>query len=339
MRLLFPFLVVSITTHSWPSAIFQMALEQPQQYAAAVQAHHAAIAGFGSTFLLMIFLEFIFEEREISWLSWVEGLFARVGRIGSLSTIVALAALVMASFLLPNAVTVLRAGIFGVCTFLAVGAAGKYFERAQSSQADVVAAPGPPAGGRGAPVASVSGRGALLLFIRLEILDASFSFDGVIGAFAISSNILIIMFGLGIGALFVRALTVFLVREGTLNNYVYLEHGAHYAIGALAILLGASVVPSLSGFMTGLPGEIVTGLAGVAIIALAFVLSVLERRRQLRAPAGAEQLPTVGLSTTDSDPAPPSAAGLPALPSPREHTHADVVIPVAEATGAEPTEP
>src|SRR3546814_8220417 len=42
-------------------------------------------------------------------------------------------------------------------------------------------------------------------FLYLEVLDASFSFDGVIGAFALSNNLFIIAIGLGIGALFVRS--------------------------------------------------------------------------------------------------------------------------------------
>jgi hypothetical protein len=274
MRLLFPFLVVAITTHDRLSAILTMAVEQPDQYAAAVQAHHPAIASFGGAFLFMIFLEFIVEQSEISWLSGVRRALAWGGWIGSLCVIVAL---VTATFLLP-VTTAARAGTFGVCTFLAVAAVGGYFQRAHGSQTDG----DPAAAGHGAPVASVVGWAAFLLFIRLEILDASFSFDGVIGAFAISSNIFIIMIGLGIGALFVRALTVFLVREGTLNEYVYLERGAHYAIGALGILLGLSVVPALESFMTGLLGEIVTGLAGMVIIALAFALSVRVRRRDVR---------------------------------------------------------
>src|SRR3546814_2035768 len=52
-------------------------------------------------------------------------------------------------------------------------------------------------------------------FLYLEVLDASFSFDGVIGAFALSNNLFIIAIGLGIGAMFVRSMTIFLVKQGT----------------------------------------------------------------------------------------------------------------------------
>ena len=75
-------------------------------------------------------------------------------------------------------------------------------------------------------------RSGIIGLIYLEILDASFSFDGVIGAFALSSDIFIIMIGLGIGAMFVRSLTLYLVEKKTLAEFIYLEHGAHYAIFA-----------------------------------------------------------------------------------------------------------
>lgn len=65
-------------------------------------------------------------------------------------------------------------------------------------------------------------------FLYLEVLDASFSFDGVIGAFAITSDVVVIMLGLAIGAMFVRSMTIYLVEKGTLEAYIYLEHGAHY---------------------------------------------------------------------------------------------------------------
>ena len=56
----------------------------------------------------------------------------------------------------------------------------------------------------------------------------------MIGAFALSNNIFIIALGLGIGAMFVRSMTVMLVDKGTLSEYRYLEHGAFWAIMALA---------------------------------------------------------------------------------------------------------
>ena len=108
-------------------------------------------------------------------------------------------------------------------------------------------------------------------FLYLEVLDASFSFDGVIGAFAITRDVVIIMLGLAIGAMFVRSLTVYLVRKGTLDEFVFLEHGAHYAIGALALIMLAGIVYHVS--------EVVTGLIGVGFIVLALISSIKYKRR------------------------------------------------------------
>ncbi len=63
----------------------------------------------------------------------------------------------------------------------------------------------------------------------------------------------------------------YLVDKGTLSEFVYLEHGAHYAIGALAIIMLLSMkfhVP-----------ELVTGLIGVAFIGLSLYNSIQYKKR------------------------------------------------------------
>ena len=102
------------------------------------------------------------------------------------------------------------------------------------------------------------------------MLDASFSFDGVIGAFAITQDIFIIATGLGVGAMYIRSTTVYLVRKGTLQEFVYLEHGAHWAIGALAVILLVTIQYHVP--------ELVTGLIGVAFIGAAFASSIRLRK-------------------------------------------------------------
>jgi hypothetical protein len=120
-------------------------------------------------------------------------------------------------------------------------------------------------------VMHVVGKAAFFLFLYLEVLDASFSFDGVVGAFAITSDPIIIAIGLGVGAMFIRSLTVFLVRKGTLSEYEYLEHGALWAIGALAVILLITIEYEVP--------EVVTGLIGVAFIGAAFISSLVRNRR------------------------------------------------------------
>ncbi len=113
-------------------------------------------------------------------------------------------------------------------------------------------------------------RSGFASFMYLEILDASFSFDGVIGAFALTDNFFIIVIGLGIGAMFVRSLTIMLVEQGTLEHFKYLEHSAFWAIGALAMIM------FLGAFMH-IP-EVVTGTLSVAFIIAVVIHSMLDKR-------------------------------------------------------------
>ena len=94
------------------------------------------------------------------------------------------------------------------------------------------------------------------------------------GAFAISKDIIIISIGLAIGAMFVRSLTIMLVEKKTLNKFLYLEHGAHWAIGTLACLMLISTVKELP--------EVVTGGIGLIFIISALVSSIIHNRKMDR---------------------------------------------------------
>jgi hypothetical protein len=280
MRLVFPLIIVGVTAHLNPVEAFELALQQrpasdPTSYAALLNAAYPQIAAFGGTFLLMLFLDWLFEDRDIKWLSWLEKPLAKIGQLSRLSIVIALVVLVVMSETLgadPN--VVLMAGALGLVTYLLVNGLGEFFdqgddEEAEEGEADPAAArtsSGP------SQLAKATGKAGLFLFLYLEVLDAAFSFDGVIGAFAITTDPILIALGLGlIGAMFVRSLTVFLVRKGTLADYVYLEHGAHWAIGALSVILLVGI-----GYHVD---EIITGLIGVAFILAAFLSSVLRNRR------------------------------------------------------------
>jgi uncharacterized protein len=281
MRLVFPLIIVGITAHLNPVEAFELALQQrpatdPTSYAALLNAAYPQIAAFGGTFLLMLFLDWLFEDREIKWLSWLEKPLAKIGQLSRLSIVIAIVALVALSETLasdPN--VVLMAGALGLVTYLLVNGLGEFFdqgdgeEEAEASETD--AAPARTSSGP-SQLAKATGKAGLFLFLYLEVLDAAFSFDGVIGAFAITTDPILIALGLGlIGAMFVRSLTVFLVRKGTLADYVYLEHGAHWAIGALSVILLVGI-----GYHVD---EIITGLIGVAFILAAFLSSLVRNRR------------------------------------------------------------
>ncbi len=286
MRLLFPIVIVALTAHIGPVEVFRLALDDPTQYAEKLTAAHPSIAAFGGIFLFMIFLDFMFDpEREVHWLGPVERTLGKLGKLDILSVVIALVALLVVgeAFSGDNTQQVLTAGVAGLATYLGVRGLGEYFESqgvgeededldvdTGEAALDVSDADSPPQGG--SPVKQAVGKAAFFLFLYLELIDASFSFDGVVGAFAITQEIFVIAAGLGIGALYIRSLTVFLVRKGTLQEYIYLEHGAHWAIGALAVLLAVTIT-------TEVP-ELVTGLIGVGFIALALVSSIVAKRRR-----------------------------------------------------------
>jgi uncharacterized protein len=283
MRLVFPLLIVGITADLGPIEAVTLALERrpesdPTSYAHLLNEAYPQIAAFGGMFLFILFLDWVFEDREHKWLAWLERPLARIGQLERLSVVIAIVALVLlANFLAEDPAVVLVAGSLGLVTYLAVNGLGTFFEQAGHQQVehlDEEAAAAAAAGnGRGpSQLAKATGRAGFFLFLYLEVLDASFSFDGVIGAFAITTDPIIIALGLGlIGAMYVRSITVFLVRKGTLADYVYLEHGAHWAIGALAVILLVGI-----GYHVN---EVVTGLLGVAFILAALISSILRNRR------------------------------------------------------------
>jgi uncharacterized protein len=285
MRLVFPLLIVGITAKLSPVEAVRLALEKgdPDEkgtYGYLLHQAHPAIAAFGGMFLLMLFLDFVFEEREITWLSWLERPLARIGKLDQLSVVIALAALAVSAYTLGDAAdtanhhrisTVLISGVLGIGTYLLVNGLGEFFDQADEDEEEDE---GLQERLEHNKAKHVVGKAAFFLFLYLEVLDASFSFDGVVGAFAITSDPIIIAIGLGIGAMFIRSLTVFLVKKGTLSEYVYLEHGALWAIGALAVILLITIEYEVP--------EIVTGLIGVAFIGAALISSIARNRSENR---------------------------------------------------------
>ncbi|HET6636279.1 MAG TPA: DUF475 domain-containing protein [Streptomyces sp.] len=298
MRLVFPIIIVAISAKIGPVDAVRVALEHPDRYEQLVTDAHPAIAAFGGMFLLMIFLDFIFEDRDIKWLNWLEKPLAKLGKVDMLSVCIALIGLLITATTLATEAhqhggihadksgTVLTAGVAGLITYLIVNGLSGHFENRLEEQAEEEEEAEEAARAQGKQVSAVglAGKAAFFMFLYLEVLDASFSFDGVIGAFAITNHIFWMALGLGIGALYVRSLTVYLVRQGTLDDYVYLEHGAHYAIGALAVILLITIKWQIN--------EVITGLIGVVLIGWSFWSSV-RRNRALEAEGGEEAKPEI----------------------------------------------
>lgn len=250
MRIVFPLVIVSILANVTPWGALVMATTQPDQYAKTMLDAHVTLAGFGGAFLLMVALKYFFDaNKDVHWVSVIEKPLSSLGKVEAIELGMSLLVLYFISTQLSTteAHSFLLSGVFGLVTFIAVDGVASLLEAQEESAIN-------------------SARASFGLFMYLEILDASFSFDGVVGAFALTHNLFIIAIGLGIGAMFVRSMTIMLVEEGTLAEYRYLEHGAFYAIAALAIMM-------LFGTILHIP-ETVTGLIGAGFIGLALYSSI-----------------------------------------------------------------
>jgi hypothetical protein len=267
MRLVFPIVIVAVTADLGMMQVVDLALNNPEEYSARLMAHHAEISAFGGIFLLLVFLNFVFDDKDVHWFNWLESRLAKLAKVDAMSVFIALIVLMIAvSFAAEaQAAAVLIAGVWGILVYLGVQVISGMLEGDLEEELDSE-------GNSTGQATSAIMKGGIIGFLYLEVLDASFSFDGVIGAFAITNDVIVIMLGLAIGAMFVRSMTIFLVDKGTLDEFIYLEHGAHYAIGALAVIMLLSVkfhVP-----------ELITGLIGIAFIGWALLASLKYRKTE-----------------------------------------------------------
>lgn len=230
MRLVFPLMIVSIAGHMSPLEAIKIALTKPKEYEEIITSVHMQIMAFGGTFLFLVFSRhFINKEKESHWIPFVGQALSSIGRHGTASLFLPMATIFVMSFYTTQQLTFLLASFAGLITYLVVDGLGDILDGGEEESS----------GGLDATMAvAKAGLGA---FIYLEVLDASFSFDGVIAAFAITNNFIIIMLGLGIGAMFVRSLTLMMVEKGTLGELKYLEDGAFWGIGWLVATMFMSV--------------------------------------------------------------------------------------------------
>ena len=257
MRIVFPLMIVAIFAWINPFAAIHLALADPEEYTHIIEGAHGSITAFGGTFLMMVALPFfVDEDKSIDWITHLERALRRCGSVRGLEIAFVLAiVLVVSEIIHPESRgTFLGSALAGLIAFTLVDGLGNLLDQPSGS------------------VAAIGARGGLGAFLYLEMLDASFSFDGVIGAFALTSNILLIAIGLGVGAMYVRSMTIMLVDKGTLQHFRYLEHGAFYSIFALSLIMflqSAMHIP-----------ETITGFIGVALIGLALFSSIRHNRKQ-----------------------------------------------------------
>ena len=259
MRIVFPLAIVAIAAGIGPIEALNLSLSDPARYEQIVSDAHVGIAGFGGAFLAMVGLSFFLDgEKNVHWIEWLESRLSKASSIKATEIALLLVTLYLISLLLPQAeaLTFMVSGCLGLVTFIAVEALGTILEMREEAL----------------KVQGALVRSGLGGFLYLNVLDASFSFDGVIGAFALSNSMVVIALGLSIGAMFVRSMTIMLVRKGTLAEYRYLEHGAFWAINALGGIMLLSARFHIS--------ETVTGLIGAALIGLSLWWSVRHNRRE-----------------------------------------------------------
>jgi hypothetical protein len=259
MRIVFPLVIVGVVAQLNPWEALVLAASRPDEYARIMQSAHIPVAAFGGAFLLMVALKYFFNsEKDVHWVSALERPLTQLGKLEAIELAVAMFVLYLISLALTvdDARNFLVSGVFGLITFILVDGLSAVLESSGAKN------------GSGVTDLHKASAG---MFLYLEVLDASFSFDGVVGAFAITNNLFIIAIGLGIGAMFVRSLTIMLVDKGTLTQYLYLEHGAFYAIGALAAIMFLNTFNHIP--------EVVTGLIGAAFIGLSLWSSIRHNRR------------------------------------------------------------
>ncbi len=258
MRIVFPLMIVAVAAQIGPIAAIRLAATQPEQYASLIGEAHLSISAFGGTFLMMVGLSyFIDEAKEVHWAAALERQLRKCASVRGLQIAFVLILVLAFASALPEheTATFLFSALFGLLAFTAVDLLGQVLDSPKGAQGIA--------------------RGGLGAFLYLEVLDSSFSFDGVIGAFALTQNLFLIAIGLGIGAMYVRSMTVMLVESKTLAQFRFLEHGAFYSILALSVIMFAQSLFDIS--------EFVIGALGIGLIGLSLHSSIRYNRNAAKA--------------------------------------------------------
>ncbi|MDD2894828.1 MAG: DUF475 domain-containing protein [Aliarcobacter sp.] len=281
VRLIFPILIVFLSTELTLVESISLAFNNPIEYEKIIIASHHIVMAFGGMFLLMIFLSFLFNEnKDVYWIAFIEKYASRWASIGDLKILIAILTIALIGIYAPTQILVeevlkdidkseiILAMIYGILLYLCIEFLRGILEDdgqkhankdAQSEKEKIEHVAN-----------SKLAKGGLASFIYLELIDMSFSFDGVLGAFAVSQNIIIIMLGLGAGAFAVRNLTILMVDRGIVAEYKYLEHGAMWSVGLLSISMIIQI-------FVHLPHGLIIAFA-IIPIAVAFIQSIRENK-------------------------------------------------------------
>lgn len=274
MRFAFPIIIVAAVAQLGILQTLMLAINDVDAYHRHLSAHKGEIYIFGGAFLLMVALEFFFAGRNVRWIRAIEAnrVMLALAKAKNASVFIAVLVGMIMLYLTKNA-DYAMAYFAAILVHMALGLINDFLsENNQNNENFAKNSKNQPSQNfsQNENFSSLAARSGFAGFLYLETLDASFSFDGVIGAFAMSDNVFIIMIGLGIGAFFVRSLTLYMVHHGTLSEFKFLEHGANYAILALSVIMFINIFYEVS--------ELITGTLSFGIILIAFLHSLLVRK-------------------------------------------------------------
>lgn len=269
MRFAFPIIIVAMVAKLGIVETLMLAINDVDTYHKHLSANKGEIYIFGGAFLLMVALEFFFAGRNVRWIRAIEAnrVMLALAKAKNASVFIAVLVGMIMLYLTKNS-DYAMAYFAAILVHMALGLVNEFLS--EDEKADITNFNNHNPNLQNQNFKSAATRSGFAGFLYLETLDASFSFDGVIGAFAMSENIFIIMIGLGIGAFFVRSLTLYMVHHGTLNEFKFLEHGANYAILALSVIMFINIFYEVS--------ELITGTLSFGIILVAFLHSLLVRK-------------------------------------------------------------
>lgn len=260
VRFALPIFIVAAMTSLSSSEVLALALGDAEKYGHYLEDIAPSINAFGGIFLFLVALFFFMEEeRRHLWIRPVEKGFQFLTKVPYLKYILALATFVPVFYITNPAdrEAVFGALVAGALTYLILHSIILMMDQINKKN----------------ELKAQVGWAAFVSFMYLEVLDASFSLDGVVGAFALTNNIVIIMAGLGIGALWVRTMTLYMVKHETLNTYRYLESGAHWAIACLAFIMFLKLAH------VEVP-ELIVGTIGLVFIGGSVLSSLRANRRR-----------------------------------------------------------
>lgn len=259
MRVLMPIMLVSLIGWLNPFTALHMALYDQKQYSTLLESAEPMIMTFGGSFLGLLATQkyFLCPEREESW-AFYEKPLQRLSGIASLPYMFIILVLIVTTLLEPANIQhgCLVAGLSGILTY--------------SFVQDVIGAAAERSAAKGGE------RSGLISLLYAEMVDASFSFDGVISAFAVTTDIVIITIGLAIGAMLTRCLIFANIKTGLIAQLPHINAGAYTSIWLLSMLMFFKNTQ-----LWAIP-DFITGTLGIVIIGISAITSVIALRREKR---------------------------------------------------------